>query len=108
MEIYTTFQLRKTYSCCKMILTTSIFNWMKSYFHCKLYNDKKIKRITINKNQTLSSSQGKLINVVHSNLYLQIFHDIIPTFYIQYRGRHGHDCMVVGFTTTFAISTYHY
>jgi hypothetical protein len=24
------------------------------------------------------------------------------------KGHHGHDCMVVGFTTTYAISAYHH
>ena len=28
--------------------------------------------------------------------------------YILIGGQHGHDCMVVGFTTTYAISAYHH
>jgi hypothetical protein len=28
--------------------------------------------------------------------------------YITYRGRRGRDCMVVGFTTTCAVSAYHH
>jgi len=28
-------------------------------------------------------------------------------YHLTYAGRHGHDCMVVGFTITYAISAYH-
>jgi len=31
----------------------------------------------------------------------------IPNLKLR-RGRRGHDCMVVGFTTTYAISAYHH
>ena len=33
---------------------------------------------------------------------------LIRTRLKSLRGCHGHDCMVVGFTTTYAISSYHY
>jgi len=35
----------------------------------------------------------------------QVSHEIIPKYT---RGRHGSDCMVVGFITTFVISAYHH
>ena len=47
---------------------------------------------------------------IHSNGSRRLFLRIYSVFFITYysRGRRGHDRMVVGFTTTCAISTYHH
>jgi len=39
-------------------------------------------------------------------VYLSIFHNLYS--HTALRGRHGHDCMVVGFATTYVISVNHH
>ena len=47
--------------------------------------------------------------IVISSLLRRILQDV-PLWFFSFflRGRHGRDCMVVGFTTIYAISAYHH